>query len=65
MEVDQSDADGHATVATASKRVANRLLSIAENRLSLAMIELQEEREKVLRSLWFAMIFGVCLVASV
>jgi len=51
--------DTRPTVATASKRVAKRFLAILENRLALAMVELQEEREKVLRSLWFAMIAAV------
>ena len=52
------------TVVTASKRLVNRFLAIFENRLALAMVELQEEREKVLRSLWFAMITGVCLLLA-
>jgi uncharacterized membrane protein YqjE len=51
--------DGRPTVATASKRVVKRFLAILENRLALAMVELQEERERVLRSLWFAMAAAV------
>ncbi|HXE41568.1 MAG TPA: phage holin family protein [Candidatus Baltobacteraceae bacterium] len=52
-------ANGHANVGVASKRVARRLLSIFENRFELALVEIQEEREKVLRSLWYAMIASV------
>jgi len=52
--------DPRPTVATASKRVVRRFLAIFENRLELAMVEIQEEREKILRSLWFAMIAAVC-----
>jgi len=55
---------GASNVATASKRVVKRALSIFETRLSLVLVELQEEREKILRSLWFAMLASVCLLLS-
>jgi uncharacterized membrane protein YqjE len=41
-------------LAEASKRVALRLLVICENRFHLLMVEVQEERERVMRALFFA-----------
>jgi len=58
------EANGHTNVATASKRVAKRFLSILENRLALALVEIQEEREKILRSLWLAMVASVFLLLA-
>src|SRR5258708_33107986 len=49
-------------LAGASKRVAQRLLVICENRLELLTVELQEERERMLRAMLLAMgavAFGV------
>lgn len=63
MEVEKP-ADTRVQLATASKRVVRRLLSIFETRLELALVELQEEREKVLRSLWLAMAASVCLLLA-
>ncbi|HXF09971.1 MAG TPA: phage holin family protein, partial [Desulfuromonadaceae bacterium] len=63
MDLEKS-AGAHPGVATASKRVAKRLLAIFETRLLLALVELQEEREKILRSLWFAMVASVCLLLA-
>ena len=63
MDVETS-ADPRPGVATASKRVAKRLLAIFETRLSLALVELQEEREKILRSLWLAMVASVFLLLA-
>lgn len=60
----EKPAGAPANIATASKRVARRLLSIFETRLELAVVELQEEREKILRSLWFAMVVSVCLLLA-
>jgi uncharacterized membrane protein YqjE len=41
-------------LAEASKRIAQRLLVICENRFQLLMVEMQEERERVIRALLFA-----------
>lgn len=41
-------------LAEASKRVAKRLLVICENRFHLLMVEVQEERERVVRLLLLA-----------
>lgn len=41
-------------LAGASKRVAQRLLVICENRFHLLMVEMEEERERVMRALFFA-----------
>lgn len=39
----------------ASKRFARRLLTIAENRFELLMVEVQEERTRLLRSILLAL----------
>ncbi len=41
--------------AAASKHFARRLLTIGENRLELLMLEMQEERERLLRSILLAL----------
>ena len=46
-----------APIAAASKVVARRLLTIGENRLELLAVEMQEGRERLLRS--FLMALGV------
>ncbi len=54
--------DSSLHLAETSKRVAQRLLVICENRFHLLMVEVQEERERVLRTLLLAigaMILGV------
>ena len=50
-----------AQLAAPSKRLARRLLTIGENRLQLLMLEVQEERERLLRAILFALgtaVFG-------
>ena len=60
---------------SASRRVANRAVDIGANRIELFMVEMQEERERLLRSLYmglaagafailagFAFTFGIVLV---
>ena len=42
-------------LATTSRRFARRLLTIGENRLELLMVEVQEERERLLRSMLLAL----------
>ena len=49
-------------LADASKRLAQRALIICENRIELLMVEVQEERERILRAIWLALgaaIFGL------
>jgi len=49
-------------VAVTSKRIAQHLLNIGENRFELLMVELQEERERFLRAIWLTLAmaaFGV------
>jgi uncharacterized membrane protein YqjE len=49
-------------LAEASKRLAQRTLDICENRIELLMVEVQEERERILRAMWLALgaaIFGL------
>ncbi len=47
-------ADNGSPLAGASRRVAQRLLAYCENRLELFQVEVQEERERVLRALGLA-----------
>lgn len=42
-------------LATASKQFARRLLTIGENRVELLMVEVQEERERLLRATLLAL----------
>ncbi|HEY1661516.1 MAG TPA: phage holin family protein [Verrucomicrobiae bacterium] len=46
--------DSSLHLAETSKRVAQRLLVICENRFHLLMVEVQEERERILRTLLLA-----------
>jgi uncharacterized membrane protein YqjE len=55
-----SNSDLH--LADASGRVAHRLCVILENRLQLLLVEVQEERERILRAIWLALgaaVFGL------
>ncbi len=56
----------------ASKRVGRRLLAMGENRFELLMVEVQEERERLLRAILlalgvaaFGLLAGVVLTATV
>jgi uncharacterized membrane protein YqjE len=56
----------------ASKRFARRLLAICENRFELLMVEVQEERERLLRSILlalgvaaFGLLAGVALTGAI
>jgi uncharacterized membrane protein YqjE len=42
-------------LVAASRRFARRLLTIAENRLELLLVEVQEERERLLRAILLAL----------
>lgn len=42
-------------LGAASKQLARRLLTIGENRLELLMVEVQEERERLLRAIVLAL----------
>ena len=55
-----------------SKRFARRLLTIGENRFELLMVEVQEERERLLRAILlalggaaFALLAGVALTGAI
>jgi len=55
-----------------SKRFARRLLTIGENRLELLMVEVQEERERLLRAILlalgvaaFGLLAGVALTGAI
>ncbi len=46
----------------ASRRMGHRLFVIFENRLQLLLVEAQEERERILQSIWLALgaaVFGL------
>ncbi len=49
-------------LSDASKQVVQRALVICENRLELLMVEMQEERDRILRVFWLSLaaaIFGL------
>lgn len=46
-------------VGSASKRVAQRLVAMLENRLQIVLVELQEERELILRAICLTMALAV------
>ena len=53
--------DNFGPIASSSKRFASRLLTIGENRLELLMVEVQEERERLLHAILLALgvaVFG-------
>jgi uncharacterized membrane protein YqjE len=59
-------------LAGASRRLAQRMFIILENRLQLLMVEAQEERERILLAIWLAMgvavfglLAGISLTAAV
>ena len=47
--------DNFGTIAVSSKRFAQRLLTIGENRLELLTVEVQEERERLLHAIRLAL----------
>jgi uncharacterized membrane protein YqjE len=60
----QTPPDTGLHLADASRRVVQRALVICENRLELLMVEMQEERERVLRAIWLSLAaatFGLLL----
>lgn len=56
--MEQANVD-FAETAAASKRFARRLFLIAENRLELLIVEIQEERERLMRAIFLAAGIGV------
>ena len=48
-------ANGFDRIGAASKRLANRLLTIGENRIELLVVEIQEERERLLHAFLLAL----------
>jgi uncharacterized membrane protein YqjE len=53
-------------LADASKWLAQRALVICENRLELLMVEVQEERERILRAIWLVLgAAAFCLLAGI
>jgi uncharacterized membrane protein YqjE len=53
---------GLGTLAAAPGNVAHRLFVIFENRLQLLLLEVEEERERILRAIWFSLagaVFGL------
>jgi uncharacterized membrane protein YqjE len=57
----EAAADSSEPLAVSSKRFARRLMTIGENRLELLLVEVQEERERLLRAILLALgvaVFG-------
>ena len=62
----ETPADNGPLLGEASKRLAHRALVICENRIDLLMVEVQEERERLLQAIWMAFGVAVCgLLAGV
>ncbi|HEY1717879.1 MAG TPA: phage holin family protein [Verrucomicrobiae bacterium] len=68
----ETPSDTAPQLADASKRLAQRALVICENRIELLMVEVQEERERILRAIWlalcaaaFGLLAGVALTAVI
>jgi len=62
----QTSSDTVPHLADASKRLAQRALVICENRLELLMVEVQEERERILRAIWLVLgAAAFCLLAGI
>ena len=64
--------DSFGPLAASSKCFARRLLTIGENRLELLMVEVQEERERLLRAILlalgvaaFGLLAGVALTGTI
>ncbi len=46
-------------LAEASKRLAHQALIICENRIELLLVEIQEERERILHAFWLSLALAV------
>jgi len=58
----ETPSDTMPQLADASKRLAQRALVICENRIELLMVEVEQERERILHAIWLAlgaMVFGL------
>ena len=54
--------EGAGNLAAVSGQLAQRVFVIFENRLQLLLVEVQEERERILRTMWLALaaaVFGL------
>lgn len=51
----ETPADTVPHLADASKRLVQRALVICENRIELLMVEVEEERERILHAIWLAL----------
>jgi uncharacterized membrane protein YqjE len=68
----ETSSDNETDVTGAGKRLAQRLFLIMENRLQLLLVEVQEERERMLLAIWlalgaaaFGLLAGVALTVAV
>ena len=62
----ETDTDNLGQFGASSKHFARRLLTIGENRLGLLMVEVQEERERLLHAILLALGVAVfCFLAGV
>jgi uncharacterized membrane protein YqjE len=71
MPMEMAPTNGGVLVET-SKRFARRLLAVGENRFELLMVEVQQERERLLRAILlalgvaaFGLLTGVALTGSI
>ena len=68
----ESSTESPPDVGAAAARISQRLFVIAENRLQLLMVEVQEERERIVKAIWlavavaaFGLMAGVTLTLAV
>lgn len=56
----------HPHLGSATRRLAQQILVICENRIELFLVEIQEEREQIMRALWLSLVAAVfALLAGV
>ncbi len=60
----ETPSDNDSAWAGASKRVAHQVLLTCENRAALLLVELQEERERILRTIWFGLGAAICTLLA-
>src|SRR5271154_5298949 len=70
--MEETETENGVHLAAASKRLAQRALVICENRAELLLVEVQEERERILHAIWltigvtaFGLLAGIALTAAV
>jgi len=61
---DDSEPSDPPHLGAAGKRLAHHLMAICENRLDLVMVELEEERNQIIRACWLAITLAVAAMLA-